>query len=100
MTDETIALTVAVVTSAPDSASQDLLALADADPMEAGLMAAELGADKTRVKALWNLLSELKAVDGEPAREAAKVGLAMARAAQKLDKSVRVDLTAALALVK
>jgi len=97
---EAVALTVAALTGASDTAVTDLFALADADPMEAGLMAAELGADKVRTKAVWSLLLAVGAVTGEPGKESAKAGLAIARAAQGLDKSVRADLTAALDLLK
>lgn len=98
--NDTVSLTVAAITTSSEAAVNDLFALADADPMEAGLMAAELGADKARMKAVWGLLSALDAVTGEPASQSAKAGLAIARAAQALDKNTRSDITAALGLMK
>lgn len=97
--DDIVAITVAAVVGSTVAVADDLFSLVDADPMEAGIMAAELAADKARAKALWTLLVSVKAAKGEMPVGSGRAGLAMARAAKGLDKGVREEINSALALL-
>lgn len=97
--DDVVAITVAAVGGSTVAVADDLFSLTDADPMEAGIMAAELAADKSRAKALWTLLVSVKAAKGEMPVGSGRAGLAMARAAKGLDKGVREEINSALALL-
>lgn len=100
--DDLVKLTLAVV-EAPrnaDRAVQDILTVADADPMEAGVNGLELTENKAAFKAAWDLLERVGAVTGGAPSARAKAGLAFAKAAQALSTDNRKALEAAVALLK
>jgi hypothetical protein len=69
-----------------------LLGIAGADALEAGVLAAELAADRTALTSAWSALVALEASEGPvPARRA---GLALAGAVQSLTPARRRDLGA------
>ena len=91
-------LTVAVFNSSRSSWTvvADLNSVADADPVEAGVIAATLG--RPRMKAVWGLLAELGAAQaGMPAIDVkAAVGIAKAAAALLSTDRERVEAAVAL----
>ena len=70
-----------------------LLEVADADPIEAGILATELTDMKAVFKAAWSVLVALHAdVPATPPPGPAKAGLRLARAVQALSKETRKEL--------
>lgn len=94
-------LTTAIM-SAPRSVTapvNDLNAIAESDPMEAGVNAAAMGRD--RIKAVWNLLAALGSGSTAPMPTAnAKAAIAVAKAVFALDDSAKSDLSAVSALLR
>lgn len=83
------------------TADRDLLELADADPLEAGVLATQLAADRPRFRAAWLLAHALGVIRSAalPSTPAAKAGLTFARAAQSMSQDSRDRLAAAQALL-
>ena len=70
-----------------------LLEVADADPIEAGILATELTDMKAVFKAAWSVLVALHAdLPATPPPGPAKAGLRLARAVQALNKETRNEL--------
>ncbi|GAB2733812.1 hypothetical protein [Nocardioides pakistanensis] len=94
-------LTTAIM-SAPRSATapiSDLTTIAEADPMEAGVIAAEMGRD--RIKAVWNLLAALGAgSSGAMPSANVKAAIAVAKAVFALDEDKKADLESVRALLR
>lgn len=94
-------LTTAIM-SASRSASQpisDLNAIAEADPMEAGILATALG--RPRLKAVWALLAALNAgPKGNMPTADTKAALAAAKAVFALDDIAKAELETVAALLK
>lgn len=97
--DDVVELTVAALSGAAPASTADLFALATAEPMQAGMMAAEIAGDKNRMKALWSLLELLSLTTKSQPAKVNEAGLEAATAAHGMSSSVRSDLNAALALL-
>jgi len=70
-----------------------LLAVADADPIEAGILATGLTEDKAMFKAAWAVLGALVPdLPATPPAIPAKAGLRLARETQGLDKTALTNL--------
>lgn len=92
--DDVVSVTVALVAPGQRQSSstrRDLLAVHDADPLEAGVEAAQLAADKNQFKAVWALAHGLDLVSSPmpPSTVPAKAGLALAKAVQSMDPAAR-----------
>lgn len=75
------------------------LELTEADALEAGVMATELAADRSALAPVWALVSSSSELAASPPQVPAKAGLALARAAQGIDKAVHTDLGSLAALL-
>lgn len=86
-------MTVAIFTTARTAAAPvgDLLSVADADPMEAGI--AVLSMDKPRVRAMWALAESLGVLSVAMPASDSKAALALAKAAQSISDTQRERLS-------
>ncbi len=76
-----------------------LIEVAKADPLEAGVLATELAGDKAALAAAWAALSSLGAVDEACPSTTARAGLAVAKAAQGLQGPALSDLAGIIAAI-
>lgn len=93
--DDTFALAYAAVsrgTELTESISA-INAVANADPIEAGVMATEMAADSAAFRTAWRLLGAVTELSPIPPGAQSKAGLAMARAAQSLKPQKKDALT-------
>ncbi|MDQ2740465.1 MAG: hypothetical protein M3Y35_18020 [Actinomycetota bacterium] len=97
-TDDQVDLTVAVMSAgrAAFRPVSDLAAIAEADAMEAGLMAAALG--RPRMKAAWSVLEGIGAVSGGMPSADMKAAIALAKGAKGMSAKDNATIEAAVAL--
>lgn len=74
-------------------AADAVKALRESDPIESGILAVGLaGDDATTFRAAWQLIATISDLNPSPPATHAKAGLAMARAAQKLNPDQKATL--------
>lgn len=73
-----------------------LLEIAKASPLEAGVLATELAGDRAVLAVAWAVLASLGAVSGPAPGSQAHAGLAVAKAAQGLSATALEDLSGVL----